>query len=157
MRRRDFIAGVSASVWTHVALGQQPEVPVIAFFSAGSAGTKPWPQLTAAFRQGLQDTGFVENRNVAIEYRWAENQYDRLPALAAELVGRGVAVIVANPRAHDAAKAATTKIPIVFISGGDPVRQGLVSNLNRPGGNLTGVYQFASGLEAKRLSLLHDL
>ena len=157
MRRRDFIAGVSASVWTHVALGQQPEVPVIAFFSAGSAGTKPWPQLTAAFRQGLQDTGFVENRNVAIEYRWAENQYDRLPALAAELVGRGVAVIVANPRAHDAAKAATTKIPIVFISGGDPVRQGLVSNLNRPGGNLTGTTQFASDLNEKRFGLFHDL
>jgi putative tryptophan/tyrosine transport system substrate-binding protein len=158
MNRREFSAGLgSAAAWPVVARAQQSAVPVIGFFSAGSAATKPWPQLTAAFRQGLQEIGFVERRNVAIEYRWAENQYDRLPALAAELVERHVAVIVATARAHFAAKAATATIPIVFANRGDPVRDGQVASLNRPGGNLTGVSVFAADLNEKRFGLFHDL
>src|SRR5215470_1749432 len=158
MRRREFSAALgSAAAWPLTARAQQLAMPVIGYLSAGSATGKPWPQFTAAFRQGLQETGFVEGRNLAIEYRWAENQYDRLPALAADLIERRVAVIVATPRAHDAAKALTTTIPIVFVSGRDPVQGGPVTSLNRSGGNLTGVTVFATDLIAKRFALFHDL
>jgi putative ABC transport system substrate-binding protein len=132
-------------------------MPVVGFLSAGSAAIKPWPQNASAFRLGLQETGFIEGRNLAIEYRWAEDRYDQLATLASGLVQRRVAVIAASPRASVAAKAATATIPIVFMSGTDPVRTGLVANLNRPGGNLTGVTNSTGDLNAKRFGLLHDL
>ena len=155
--RRQFITllGGTAVAWPLAVQAQQPTMPVVGFFTAGSAAA--WAPLVAAFRQGLQETGFVEGRNIAIEYRFAEDQYDRLPELAADLIQRRVAVIAASPRAQDAAKALTTTIPIVFMSGNDPVRQGLVANLNRPGGNLTGVTILAQDLTAKRFGLLRDL
>jgi ABC-type uncharacterized transport system substrate-binding protein len=155
LRRREVIAGLGgAAVWPLAARAQQAVVPVVGFFNAGSPATSS--HRDAAFRQGLRETGFVEGQNLAIEYRWGEDQYDRLPALAADLVERRVAVIAASPRAVDAAKAATATIPIVFMSGGDPVRAGLVASLNRPGGNLTGVTILASDLTAKRFGLLHE-
>jgi putative ABC transport system substrate-binding protein len=157
MRRREFITllGGAAAAWPLVARGQQrPAMPVVAFFSAGPRAG--WVHIVAAFREGLRETGFVEGQNVVIEYVFAEDQYDRLPALAADLVKRRVAVIVAYPRAVNAAKAATSTIPIVFSSGSDPVRLGLVASLNRPGGNLTGVSFFAGDLTAKRFGLLHQ-
>jgi putative tryptophan/tyrosine transport system substrate-binding protein len=158
MNRREFIAGLgSAAAWPVVASAQQPKMPVIGFFNTSAPNAPPLPQLTAAFREGLREQGFVEGRNLVIEYRWAENQYDRLPALAADLVRRRVAVIVANPRAVDAARALTTTIPIVFLSGADPVRAGLVASINRPGGNLTGAAVFAGELNAKRFGLFHDM
>ena len=157
MKRREFITliGGLTVAWPLAAQAQQPTMPVVGFLTAGSAAA--WAPLVAAFRQGLQETGFVEGRNIAIEYRFAEDQYDRLPELAADLIQRRVAVIAASPRAQDAAKALTTTIPIVFMSGNDPVRQGLVANLNRPGGNLTGVTILAQDLTAKRFGLLRDL
>jgi putative ABC transport system substrate-binding protein len=157
MRRREFIAGLgSAAAWPVVAHAQQPLVPVIGFLNSGLPG--PFASLLAAFRQGLKDGSYVEGQNVAIEYLWAENQYDRLPALAADLVRHRVAVIVAvGTPAALAAKAATTTIPIVLGTNADPVALGLVASLNRPGENVTGIANLGAELAPKRLQLLRDL
>jgi putative ABC transport system substrate-binding protein len=131
-------------------------MPVVGFLGAGARG--PLREQIAAFQEGLKESSYVEGQNVAVEYRFAEGQFDRFPALAAELVRRQVAVLfVASNAGALAAKQATRTIPIVFTAGDDPVASGLVPSLNRPGGNLTGVYQFANGLEAKRLGLLHEM
>jgi putative ABC transport system substrate-binding protein len=159
MKRREFVRlfGGAAVSWPLAVYAQQRPIPVIGFVNAASPG--PLRQQIAAFREGLKDSNYVESQNVAVEYRWAEGQYDRLPALVADLVRQQVSVIVAGGGAPAvlAAKAATTTIPIVFSAGGDPVRSGLVASLNQPSGNITGVYQFTSGLEAKRLGLLHEM
>jgi putative tryptophan/tyrosine transport system substrate-binding protein len=162
MRRRDVVTFLCTAVatWTLRPLGtraQQPTVPVVGFLAAASPDA--FPPWIAAFRQGLEDTGYVENRNVAVAYRYASNEYDQLPALAADLVRRQVAVIFTfgGIVAARAAKAATATIPIVFSTGNDPVEFGLVPNLNRPGGNVTGVSLFAGTLLAKRVELLRML
>jgi len=158
MRRRDFIKGVagSAITWPLTARAQQPAMPVIGWLSSLTPeGGKP---NLAAFRKALADSGYVEGHNVQIEYRWADGNYDRLPAMAADLVGRRVALIATSggePAAF-AAKAATAAIPIVMSMGGDPVKEGLVVSLSRPGANATGATVYAYNMESKRLGLLHE-
>jgi putative ABC transport system substrate-binding protein len=159
MKRRDFVTllGCAAAGYPLGALAQQPAMPVIGFLNSGSSG--PFAHLLAGFLLGMNDGGYVEGQNFTIEYRWAEGRYDRLAALATELVGRRVAMIVATggePVAL-AAKVASTTIPIVFAGGGDPVKAGLVASLNRPGANVTGFNQLTYELEPKRIGLLHEL
>jgi putative ABC transport system substrate-binding protein len=156
--RREFITLLGgACAWPLTAQAQQAAMPVVGFLGSTPAG--PYAAIVAAVRQGLKETGFVEGENVAIEYRWADNQLDRLPALAADLVGRKVAVVITSGSVPPAlaAKAATSTIPIVFHTGLDPVAAGLVSSINRPGGNITGVTFLTEASTLKRLSLLRDL
>jgi putative ABC transport system substrate-binding protein len=158
MRRREFISVIGGvAAWPFATYAQQPAMPVIGFLSSRSPGESK--HLVDAFREGLQTLGYVERQNVAIHFRWADGQYDRLPTLAAELVRENVAVLATlggEPSAL-AAKAATSTIPIVFSLGGDPVKAGLVASLNRPGGNATGVSLLTFAPEAKRLGLLHEV
>jgi putative ABC transport system substrate-binding protein len=161
MRRRKFstlLGGVAtaSTVWPFVARAQQKATPVIGYLGAGAPG--PFARFVEAFRQGLSETGYVEGQNLTIDYRWSEGLFDRLPALAADLAGRKVDLIVADAdNSARAAKNATSTIPIVFIAGDDPVRQGLVASLARPGGNLTGVSFLTAELHAKRFELLSEL
>jgi putative ABC transport system substrate-binding protein len=158
VKRRTFIAGLgSAAAWPLVARAQQAAVPVIGYLGAQSADDE-YKNFTVPFLQGLKETGYVEGQNVAVEYRWAENRYDRLPALLADLVRRRVAVIVAaGTTAAVAAKEATTAIPIVFSAGGDPVALVLFASLNRPGANVTGIANLVTELSPKQLQLLREL
>jgi putative tryptophan/tyrosine transport system substrate-binding protein len=159
MRRRDFIkvTAVSAAAWPLAARAQQAATPVVGYLGTGSPGAGQ--ELVSAFHRGLKEVGYIEGQNVRIEYRWAEGQYQKLPTLAVELVQRQPTVIVTTggSGAALAAKAATTKIPIIFSAGDDPIETGIVSSLNRPNGNVTGATFLTTVLEAKRLELLHEL
>ena len=158
MQRREFITGLAgAAVWPRATRAQQPGTPMVGFLS--STSPEAFASSVAGFRGGLTETGYVEGRNVSIEYRWAENQFNRLPALAAELVRLQVAVIaaVSGSDAAQAAKAATSTIPIVFNIGNDPVRTGLVASLNKPGGNVTGITALTRELQGKRLEILREV
>ncbi|MFL5097513.1 MAG: ABC transporter substrate-binding protein [Xanthobacteraceae bacterium] len=158
MRRREFILALGgAAAWPLPLSAQQPAMPVVGFLNTASPA--PFNHLVAAFRSGLEEAGFVEGRNVALEFRWADGRYERLPALAAELVQRSVAVLATSggDPALLAARAVTTTIPIVFLIGSDPVELGYVASFNKPGGNLTGVHQLTAMLGAKRLGLLREV
>jgi putative ABC transport system substrate-binding protein len=157
VKRRDFITlvGGAAATWPIAARAQQPAMPVVGFVRSTSLA--PFQSLVVAFGDGLKEAGFVAGQNVAIEYRYAENQKDRLPALVAELLGIPAAVLVVNSGAAAAAKAATTTVPIVLVAGADPVKDGLVASLNRPGGNITGVSWLGTQVGAKRLELLRQI
>jgi putative tryptophan/tyrosine transport system substrate-binding protein len=158
MKRREFIALLGgAAAWPSSAPAQQPRMPVVGWISSRAASESAY--LVAAFRQGLKQTGYVETQNVVVDFRWGDGYYDRLNALATELVRRPVTVIVATggDPAAQAAKVATGTIPIVFVSGSDPVKVGLVASFNRPGGNISGVHLLLLGMGSKRLGLLHEL
>jgi putative ABC transport system substrate-binding protein len=157
MKRRDFIAGLGAAAWPLATRAQQQAMPIVGFLNGASAAS--FAPMVADFRRGLSSVGFVEGQNVAVEFRWAENQSDRLPALAADLVGRRVSVIAATGglQAVLAVKKVTADIPVVFTSGSDPIRLGIIASFNRPGGNATGVNMMISEIEAKHLGLLHEL
>jgi putative ABC transport system substrate-binding protein len=157
MKRREFISSLAAmAAWPLATHAQQPRASVIGFL--GSSARSDWAHLVTAFHRGLNEAGFAEGQNVLIEYRWADGQYERLPAFAAELAARPVALIAAaSLPAALAAKAATTQVPVVFASGGDPVADGLVTSMNRPGANVTGVTNFFGELGAKRLELLREI
>src|SRR5262249_17050394 len=157
MKRREFISllGGGAAAWPLAARAQRPSIPVIGFLDATTAADTVYR--VSAFREGLKEAGFIDGHNVTIVFRWAENKLDRLPALAADLVQGQVGVIVGTNMGRSAARAATSTIPIVFVSGGDPIATGLVSNLSRPGGNITGVTFGSAPLQPKRLGLLHEL
>jgi putative ABC transport system substrate-binding protein len=156
MKRRDFIASLGgAAAWPLAAHAQQSPMPVIGFAISGAAGTLR--RAIAGFEEGLKESGYIAGQNVTVEYRFAEGQFDRFPGFISEFVRRRVAVLVTTGGGAVVAKKATSTIPIVFSIGDDPVKAGIVPSLNRPGGNLTGVYQFAAGLEGKRIGLLHEL
>src|SRR5262245_61954608 len=157
MKRREFISllGGAATAWPIGARAQQATMPVVGFLN-GQTSTE-FAHLLAGFRRGLNEAGFVEGKNVAVEYRWAGRQYDRLPALAADLVRRRVSVMVAAGGAHLAGIASSSTIPIVCSFGGDPVRSGFVESFNRPGKNVTGIITLSTELETKKLELLHEI